>query len=591
VAPTTSTLRLVAQLPDGPGTCAVYHPGAVLPSGWHRVDVRAHCHLHQAEWTEALTRWHGELMAVVVEATPWAWLIPGSRLHMWHEPVRPFLFALGLLCHFREQPGDEVLAVGCPDEVGAYVRELSGGSIEVLGERAPSERAGVVGRRTLRRVVETVSILRRVLAVRSDRAPQTDVDLLVLSVGLSVGSISQHGDHYFGRALDNVTFRTQWLYQLRGFSDRLGVEGALRASGRSCLFDYRLATWVDVLRVARTAARLRRQMRTLAAGVPVLWIEDSVSRLFPQRFFRDLFLNASPLSELVLHRVVKRVIGTFPPRAVCYPYEEKGLERALLMACASASKPITTIGFAHAAYNSGHLFLRELPTDQTRPPRPSVLAAAGPGFGPWLAGENGRRDVVVTVGSPRWMGAAAVSRSRQAGAPLKVLFLTGFPTELLELAEWSDRCPDLFAGCEVTIRPNPQEWHLEQQAAFARLCGAASVTMAGDVPLHRQIDAADVVLFCATSAVAEAIWHGRVAVFVEVSDLWVTDPLHGDAMAAGVPRCATPAELKEALRDVAALDPAEYDRMVTAQRVTAERIYAPFDPNAFRALVMGESPA
>ena len=123
------TLRLVQQVPDGSGTYADYRQRDLAFPEWHRIDVRAHCHLHQVEWTDALTRWHDELMQVARAATPWAWLLQGSRIHVWQEPIRPFVFALGLLSHFREQPGGEVCAVGCPKDVGEYVGELSGGSI------------------------------------------------------------------------------------------------------------------------------------------------------------------------------------------------------------------------------------------------------------------------------------------------------------------------------------------------------------------------------------------------------------------------------------------------------------------------------
>lgn len=580
---------MVTQLPDGPGTCAIYAQGVAIPPQWRRVDVRAHCHRHQIEWTKALTQWHGELMAEVERATPWAWVVPGSRLHVWHESVRPFLFALGLLVHFRENPGGEVLAVGCPVEVGTYVRELSEGSIEVIGESVRHARRTSI-RGMLRRLKEAVSILRRVRPFWRDRAPRAKVDLLIFSVGLGSANLRERGDHYFGHLLDNPPYRTHWLYQLRSNSDRRGIENELRGSGLACSFDHRLASWGDLLAAAKASREIRQRLRKTSLSVPELRICDTVSRVFPRRFFQDLFLDTMPLGELVLHRVMTRLAATLSPRAVCYPYEEKAVERALLMACAAAPNPIKTIAFAHAAYHGGYLYLRESPIKQLRPPRPSVIAAAGNALGPWLAAECGRSDEVVLVGSPRWRNTVAPKRVRRPGAPLQVLFITGFPNELLELVEWTDQRADLFAQCDVTIRPNPQDWYREQQVAFGRLRGAASFVVAADVSLDSQIAAADVVLFSSTSAVAEAVRGGRAAVHVELSDLWIADPLHGDAEAVGVPQCTTPAQLKETLRDIAAMDPADYERMVASQKVVIERIYAPFDHERFKDLVMRARP-
>jgi hypothetical protein len=554
--------------------------------------VRAHCHVHQAEWADALTRWHDELMDVAVAATPLAWLLPGSRIHLWQEAMRPFVFALGLLAHFQEEPGGEVLALGCPREVGEYARELSGGSIDVVDTRSPLNAARVFYRGSVRRILVAASVLRRLRPAWRHRTPQrTEVDLLVVSLALSARSVREGGDHYFGRVFDWTELRTHWLYQLGGSSERRGIEAALHASGKAVSFDHRLVSWGDVCRVLAGAVHIRRRMQALSGNVPQIHIGGVVSQLFPRRFFRDLFLQAAPLGELLLYRAMIRLVRTVSPRAVCYPYEEKGLEHALLMASALASRPIRTIGFAHSACNAGHLYLKESSIDRARPPRPDVLAASGSGFVQWLSDDLGRRDVAVSIGSPRWTETANGAGTRRRDAPLRVLVLTGFGYELSELCDWIEQCPSLFERCEVTIRPNPNDWHEEQRAAFARLRGASSVTVASEGALEAQVDAADVVLYCSTSAVGEAMWRWRVAVYVELSDLWITDPLHGKADAAIVPRCTTPAQLKQTLRDIAAMDEAAYAGAAAAQRLLAGHIYAPFDRQRFCALVAGAIPA
>ena len=586
--PAPSMLRLAERLPpDEQGVCAFYAPGILAPAGWESVDVRGHCHRHQEVWGESLSRWHADVMAAAAAATPWAWLCPGSRLHVWQEPVRPLLFALGLLRHFRESPGADVVAVGCPDEVGVYVDELSGGAVQVRGRKGRHDGRAMY-RRIRRRAIEAASIARRAKWLRRDPVPKSDVDLVVVTFGLSADGIRQRGDHFFGRVLDSHSFSTHWIYHLQGSAGRAGIEAAVRESGRAHTFDHALVSWADLMTIAVTSARIRRRLASIADSVPELHIDGAVSRRFPRRYFEDLFLHTSVATDLVLYRAVARVVASVSPRAVCYPYEEKGLEHGLLMACKQAGS-VRTIAFAHAAYNTGHLYLRQPGASTLRPPRPAIIAAAGSGFGPWLAAECGRAERVVSVGSPRWRESDAAPRTRAAGAPFRVLVLTGFPSELLVLAEWADRCGDIFDGCDVTIRPNPQEWHREQRDAIARLQRAAAVRSGGQVPLAAEVAAADVVMYCATSAVAEAIWHGRVAVRAELSDLWAADPLHGRGQAAGVPHCATPAALRATLREIAGMDQSQYDRVVAAQRTAATQVYAPFDDAGFAALVMGET--
>ena len=582
------TLRLVQKVPDGSGTYADYRQRDLAFPEWHRIDVRAHCHLHQVEWTDALTRWHDELMQVARAATPWAWLLPGSRIHVWQEPVRPFVFALGLLSHFREQPGGEVCAVGCPKDVGEYVGELSGGSIQVIDGRSDRWDARVALGKALRRVLKAASVLRKLRPVWRPPTLRTEVDLLVVSLGLSAGSILERGDHYFGRALDETNLRAHWLYQLDTPSELRGIEAALRASGRAFSFDHRLVSWGDVLRVLSIAVQVRRRLGAVSRSLPEIRIGDTASRLFPLRFFQDLFLQAGLLNELILHHAMSRLLRALSPHAVCYPYEEKGLDHALLMACASAPRSVRTIAFAHAAYTAGDLYLKESSSDGWRPPRPTLIAAAGRGLGPWLAAEFGRRDVVVNVGSPRWTPRKPGGEARRGGGPLRILFVTGFGYEATKLIEWVEQCPDLFEDCQVVIRPNWHSWHVEQRAAFGRLRGAHRITVGHDDSINEQIGATDVVLFVSTSAVAEAIWRGRAAVYVELNDLWVVEPQQGQAAVDAVPRCTTPDQLKETLRRIAAMNADEYQRLVAAQRVVAERIYMPFDRERFRELVTGD---
>jgi len=585
-----STLRLIGKPTDGLEPYADYRQTIrACPEG-RLIDVRAYCHRHQAEWSEALKRWHEELMEVALAATPQAWLLPGSRIHLWQETIRPFVFALGLMAYFRDRPGTDVAAVGCPPEVGAYVRELSDGDVAVIEDGAGHAGARAVLRKALRPTIEILSALRKLRPVWRFRAPRTNVDLLVVSLGLDGRELRERGDHFFGRELDATGLCTHWLYTVNSPSVRQGVRAALHESGRAFWFDDNLVTWADVVRVVADTVKTRRKLASVSRRLPVIRIGNMVSRLFAQRYFHDEFLQPTPLGELVFHHATSRLLRILSPQAVCYPYEEKGMERALLMACASAPSRPRTIAFAHAAYQCGLLYLKESSRERARPLRPTAIAAPGRGLGQYLAAAFGRADVVVSVGSPRWTSASP-GDVRRKDAPLRVLFLTGFGYELLGLAQWIQQCPDLFEHYEAVIRPNPTTHHDEQRAAFALLEGATGITIVHDRPLNEQIDATDVVLFSSTSAVAEAILRGRPAIYVDLNNLWAVDPQQGHAAVDAVKRCATPNELKQTLRGIAAMNSDEFQRLVAAQQIVGERIYMPFDRKRFCELVKGEHPA
>ncbi len=585
----TATLHLVSELPATAGTCAMYASADRPPPGWRDVDVRARCHRHQQQWGNALTSWHGEMMTLAAAATTWAWLLPGSRIHVWQPQIRPLLFALGLHDFFREHPAAEVWATGCPPELADYIAEFSNGAVRIVRHDRPRAGLAARARSQIDRLRDTVSVLRRI-PVRA-RAPVAErgADVVVYSLALSARSVRERGDHYFGRALDDGFLKTHWLYQLVGSADRARIEAAVRQTGRSVTWAHDCVGWREALSLLRIMANARRDLRRFVQRVPPLRISGVTSCAFARRFVEQLLVNGPMLGELVVFHATRAMLRAVRPAAVCYPYEEKGMEHAIALA-AEAEPGCRTIGFAHAAYASGYLYLAASPASAAPPPRPQMLAAAGEGLGAWLKSEFGRHDRVVHVGSPRWTPPPLPARDHAPGRPLRVLVLTSFAYELGVMADWIEAQPHVFDGMSVTIRPNPKDWPREQSAAFKRLRGAAAVAIDGGLSLEAQIDACDVAVFCATSAVAEVIWQGRIAVYAEWSDLWATDPTKGKGGAQAVPKCASANALREELLAIGRLERAAYARVVAAQREVAAQIYAKFDRVRFHDLVMEPMP-
>ncbi len=581
--PVHSTLRLVHALPDAQtGNCAHYLPRPV-PDGWREVDVRGRCHTHQAEWGQALQRWHESMMGVAAAATPWAWVLPGARQHVWHPPIRPLLFALALADYFSENPGAVVWVVDAPPEVGEYVAELTGESVQVEG------RASVVGQRRSSHeikhmIVDAVAVVRRLWQRNSMRRRVEPVDLVVCSIALTARSVRERGDHFFGRVLDGGPLRVHWLYQAASAGARRELESALAESGRSFTFADEHLGWRDAIRIIRAAAGVRRRLAAVVGKIPPMMVGRMQSSRFAERFFEELLVQATPRLELMMHHAISTVLGEAGSVAVCYPYEEKPMEHAVAMAVSEVGVG-RTIGFAHAAYASSYLYLQAYAPDAPAPPRPSVLASAGRGFGPWLHRTFGRTDRTVYVGSPRWTPAPPPDPEFAPRRPLRVLVLTSFPYELGVMADWMTQMSTLFDGMAVTIRPNPSAWAEEQKAVFARITSLGSVVVDPHTDLNTQVASTDVVLFCATSAAAEAIAHGRLAVYVEWSDLWVTDPLEGKLGAGAVPRCSSPEALRAILAGIANMNAASYAAALKAQQQVAGEIYGRFNLRAFVDLV------
>lgn len=575
----TGTIHFVSDLPDEPGTCAHFAAGARPPAGWRGADIRERCHRHQREWGRALTSWHSEMMAEMAKATPWAWLLPGSRIHVWQPQIRPLLFALGVCDYFRENPGAELWAVDCPREVAVYVQEFLGDHVVIDWQSgaAPGPHPA------LHRARDTASVLRRV-TWRPRRRATANADLLVFSIVLGAKSVRETGDHYFGRVLDSVDLRVQWLHQLTGSSGRTATEDEIARTGQLSSWVHDWIGWPEAMALLAVMARVSIKLRAARARLPALVVGPVRSRMFARRFFDELLLHGPMLGELMVFRATRRLLQAARPKAVTFPYEEKAMEHAVILAAREVG--CTTIGFAHAAYTSGHLYLQEPRESRADRPRPDRIAAAGQGAGQWLRLTFDRTEPVTEVGSPRWMSPPAGAVAHRPARPLRVLVITSFAFELQRMADWMDEDADLFGGAVVTVRPNPKEWPTEQALAIERLHRSGHVIVDGTPSLQDQIDACDVAIFCATSAAAEAIWRGRVAVYTEWNDLWATDPTKDKVGELSVPKCLTAADLRSTLAAIAAMDEAAYAKTVSEQRAVAKQIYEPFRSDRFRELVL-----
>lgn len=575
-------LVCVDQVPAGvSGVCAFYDGRRVDTPGVSALDVRDACHRAQATWSRDLVQWHDAVVARAAEGSPWAWCCAGSRLHVWQEPVRSLLFALGVArCLAAQTPAPErVYLVGAPRQAVTYLEELLG-----QAPRRSSAAAGRFWRMARRLAIDTLTVVRKKVGARASTVAAPG-DMLVYSFGLSADAIRDRGDHFFGVVFDQPPFHASWLYVLEDPARQQAIADALEARRRDAAFDHGIATWGDIMWAWWTAARVAMTMTRVARQAPAFTCAEGSTAAFTRDYMDRQFCEVPPVGELVTYRAVARRLATRPPRVLCYPYEEKGLEHALLLASAHSGKDVTTVGFAHAAYNSGLLYVHEAGSSEARPPRPTVIVTGGEGVAGWFQTFGHRQDRLTAVGSPRWLPQELPPRAAVPGAPLHLLFITGFSHELRVLAEWIREHPDAFSNCLLTVRPNPTAWQDEQSDVLPALAAWPFVQVSRDQPLHAQFAASDVVLFCSTSAVAEAVGAGRVAVYAEFSDLWVTHPLEGKPFAEAVPHCRVADELARVLSDIRSMTGEAYDVMLERQRRAAAQVYAPFDPQKFQEAV------
>jgi len=574
----------VDRLPfEGPGGCyAHYDHVSTDLAGWQQCDVRQVIAANQDRWLDDFDDWHSVLCGRGEVRSAWWWCTRASRPNLWAQAavLKPLFFAAALRrwCDAHREAGS-VHVVGCPSEVRCYLQEFEGATLP-----APRPRSGRPGRaRALLAGIKTLGaqLIPLVMAHLPQRPAIPTGRVLFYSHVVQVRALQDVGDHYFGTMIDAAQARMPGAvlvtYLLDGDAELAEARRALQAGRHPAFFLFDHVKLSDVLWVLATCVRNWVALAGVQNDVPPVQLDGYRSRLFAEAYVASEVLRQPPTVELAVYRVLRRLLASSGVHTVIYPYEEKGIDRALLRACAEVPTPVRTLAYAHPAHTKAHLALRLRPDGAPRPPQPDRVLTAGRLEREFMVGW-GRKPAtrVVAIGSHRYRGPMTRQRNHaDRRRALQVLMLTGHGFELSILANLIQRRPDLFAHDDVVIRRNSAGWFEAQERGIRRLSGLSDRIKVRAGTLLEQLEWCDVALFSSTTAGVEAMLAGRLAIYVALHDVFEADPLLGHAGCFA--RCATAEELAEALVRARALDDEGYDQAVRVQREFATSILGPLD--------------
>ncbi|MFH2204159.1 MAG: hypothetical protein ABIJ96_13655, partial [Elusimicrobiota bacterium] len=326
---------ICSELPPGTsrGRYAHFEHRDLGRDGWRRLDIRAAMTQRRQEWRQSLEAWHAELSRRAASLTRYWWLTDGSRLTAWYPfDLKPLFFALALAEEYEKNPGQPLYAVGCPPEVAEYLTELRTGRCPRRLAYSPQPVRAVSPLRLTASLA--VRVLSRYLRPEPDAA---DADVIAFSYVLRGEIFEQQDDHYFGKALDELPGlskdRAFWSYHLDHLRDGKRAAAALARRGRRHAFYFDFLSLADIVDIRARSFRVLHDLAPLKRDLPPLEIGRFKSRAFSLRFFRDMIIHRAPIEEMSVYIAFARMLRHTRARTVVYPYEEKGIERALLFAC------------------------------------------------------------------------------------------------------------------------------------------------------------------------------------------------------------------------------------------------------------------
>lgn len=555
-----------------------------------RIDLKHRLSLRQEDFFSSIEKWHTDLcIRGTRQFKKWWWLLPASRLILWHPPIwKPLIFALAMAEELEGFSGNEVYVVGCPAEAAVYLQEFCA-AIKVADKRKKCQHA-LPG--SLRGSLASLKYLFDVLVfilLHRKRQPiiEEPSPIIIWTYLLSPGAESvTTKDHFFGDMFKPGDFKYPVHWVCHGsLRNNSGECSPVYSDGdRSLIYDWiGISEWYSLVKFYFFEWCFNRT----PIVVPEFVLNGHASKSFAKNFAAELIERTAPLAEMTALLGLKKILRESSPRALVYPYEEKCIERALLMAVEETKKATLTVGFAHAVYNKGLMYLRRRNGIGATPPMPDRLLATGTALKKWLVDwAKWDEKRVLIGGSPRWHNTigrdvGCAFRSRQ----LRVLILIGQGYEAIELSNQIEGYPSAFDKCEVVIRPYPYSWIDEQEKAYAKIKGINKHIHINGGSLGEQISWCDVAVYCSTTAGLESMLSGRLTIYLDLNHIFVLSPIDDKIQSDILWKCQNLPELNKLLVSISQMTDGQYAGIVKRQYDVANQIFQEIDYGALNELL------
>ena len=566
----------------------IYQYDEVATQNQYYIDIRGIIREKSWTWLNEVQSSYENVSKIFLKHTRLWWLTGMSRLDVrpwWQEElVKPLFYAKAVLEWIRSNTkAKEIFLIGCDPMVAIYLKEFDEELI-IEGERkAP-----------------------RYLYFIFQAVKQSMVALLKILI--AAYRIGKH--HVFKRPV-NIEFRTIVLYEL--------LPGLSVTSGYKYFYGSLFDSVVDVETesigyccIEYTGSNIKRDRAELTKSNSVFFLFDSMNvsdlavsilkniyiilvtsiiaftkircpisgslslRFWPNYLFQEMG-RVPCLNAICAYTALKSLLKQSPQcKLVVYPYEEKGIERAILFACQEYG--VRTIGYTpHPQYRSA-LSLRDGMTPLS--PKPSGYAVCGPAYIEYFASWCKKdRDNISVWGSEKSyksiFEAHKINRSH-----LVVLLLLSHPSELKIFYSWlrADKRIVKLATYLVRIYKGGNDKEFERLLTLLK--SEFDCIKESHGQLDEDLSECDLTAFCATSAGLVAINHGRLSIYVDLNDLLPVNPCFDD-LDYMLP-CKSPAEFADCLAAICNMSADTIVELHRKQVSSVEKIFYPVQTDVIK---------
>jgi hypothetical protein len=287
--------------------------------------------------------------------------------------------------------------------------------------------------------------------------------------------------------------------------------------------------------------------------------------------------------NLLVYRAARRLLARWKPAWLLYPFENKALEKLLLLAARDTSPRTRIVGYQHTSITRRHATLLFAEGEAEATPLPDRVVTVGDVTRRYLERE-GRYPpgIFVTGCALRQQRGGLLERRAPDGKVRLLLALSSSRRELIEAVDACRQALEADPGLRFAIRTHP-EFPVGLLPAPLRSWVDEHATNVSGSTLSSNLEWCDAVVYVSSTVALEALGRGRPVINLAISDPLDPDPvldklaLHWTA--------DSPAALAAAAREIVSLESARFER---ARREALEYIgeyLRPPTPGALQAFL------
>jgi len=487
------------------------------------VNIKKIVQRNTATWLDEVANSHSELSEYLANKTRWWWVSPASRLDMrpWGQEkfFKPLFFSLAILEWFLDQPDETSLTlVGCPVDVAEYLLELEPELIVKYSD-APLKRS--ITKAFIRSLFILLKDIMNIMRFHIfNKSYQTDeIGQNILTYELVHGlSIKNSYKYYFTSILDCVDKKkiTHLVIGAIQKKERLLIEN----NNNKKIIAYDLCSIADLIKGIFHQLFLQCYFIKLIISSRTCIVNNRVTTKFWSRFLFSMF-EENILKPIIVYNVISKLLSNDSVKQIIFPYEEKGIERAMLFA--ASEKNVKSIVFTPHPQHSLAVSMRDIKGSSC--PKPNTYALCGSAYISFFKNWGGKENCDMQVwGSEKGKLSHLPFSKTTKQKKLRILLVLSHPNELKVFHKWLQSQYELYDLADFYIRCYKAVGieHFDKLLLVVKKDFPDVKKVSGN--LNNNLKDCDVVAFCATSAGIEAINLGRAGFYLELNDFFEINP-------------------------------------------------------------------